>query len=171
MLNCRHLTLPMPLLFNLKPKLAVLTALTAFSLVFPAIAENVYTNHAGNVVTGTVVALDVNTATVSNALESLTLPLSIFPEFEQRRIAADFVLAQGGGAQTSLLRVPLAVKRAVAGANNAMARSRKRAEKGFCTQEESDAFCKKSEAALKSFLDKQVEMGVITPAERKALDR
>ena len=32
-----------------------------------------------------------------------------------------------------------------------------------------DAFCEESEAALKSYLDKQVESGVITPAERKAI--
>ena len=56
-------------------------------------------------------------------------------------------------------------------AGNAIARSRKRAEKGLCTQEESDAFCSKSEAALKSYLDKQVKEGAITPAERKALGR
>jgi hypothetical protein len=52
-----------------------------------------------------------------------------------------------------------------------MARSRKRAEKGLCSKEESDAFCEKSAAALKSYLDKQVKEGVITPAERKALGR
>ena len=63
------------------------------------------------------------------------------------------------------------MKRAIAGAEKAMARSRKRAEKGFCTKEESDAFCAKSAAALKSYLDKQVQSGVLTPAERKALGR
>ena len=52
-----------------------------------------------------------------------------------------------------------------------MARSRKRAEKGFCTKEESDAFCAESEAALKTYLDKQVSSGAITPAERRALGR
>ena len=67
--------------------------------------------------------------------------------------------------------MPVAVKRAVVGAEKAMARSRKRAEKGLCTKEESDAFCAKSEAALKNYLDKQVKEGTITPAERKALDR
>ena len=97
-----------------------------------------------------------------------TYPLSIFPESERRRIAADFVLLQGGG-QIGLLRVPVAVKRAITGAEKAMVRSRKRAEKGLCTKEESDAFCAKSEAALKSYLDKQVKEGVITPAERKAI--
>ena len=52
-----------------------------------------------------------------------------------------------------------------------MVRSRKRAEKGLCTKEESDAFCAKSKAALKSYLDKQVEEGVITPSERKAVGK
>ena len=126
---------------------------------FSAFAENAYTNHAGNVVSGVVVALDARTTTISNAMETVNLPLSIFPESEQRRIAADF----------GQPRVPAAVKRAIAGAEKAMARSRKRAEKGLCTKEESDAFCAKSAAALKSYLDKQVKEGVITPAERKAL--
>ena len=131
---------------------------------------NSYTNHAGNVVSGDVVALDARTATISNAMESVALPLSIFPADEQRRIAADFVLRQGGG-HVDQLRVPVAVKRAITGAEKAMARSRKRAEKGLCTKEESDAFCEKSEAALRSYLDKQVESGAITTAERKALGR
>ena len=76
-----------------------------------------------------------------------------------------------GGGQVGLLRIPVAVKRAIAGAEKAMARSRKRAEKGLCTKEESDSFCAKSEAALRSYLDRQVKEGVITPVERKALGR
>ena len=138
---------------------------------FCAKAENAYTNHAGNVVSGVVIALDARTVTISNATETAKLPLSIFPESEQRRIAADFLLRQGSGGQVGLLRVPVAVKRAIAGAEKAMARSRKRAEKGLCTKEESEAFCAKSETALRSYLDKQVESGAITPAERKALGR
>ena len=129
-----------------------------------------YTNHAGNVVSGIVVALDARTATISNATESVSVPLSIFPEPEQHRIAADYVIAHPE-AGISALRVPAAVKRAVEGAEKAMARSRRRMELGLCTQEESDAFCAKSEAALKSYLDKQVESGAITPAERKVLGR
>ena len=128
---------------------------------FSAFAENAYTNHAGNVVSGVVIALDARTVTISNATETAKLPLSIFPESEQRRIAADF----------GTPRVPVAVKRAIAGAEKAIARSRKRAENGLCTKEESEAFCEKSAAALKNYLDKQVSSGVITPAERKALGR
>ena len=120
-----------------------------------------YTNHAGNVVSGAVVALDARMVTISNATETAKLPLSIFPESEQRRIAAD----------AGQPRVPVAVKRAIAGAEKAMARSRKRAEKGLCTKEESEAFCAKSETALRSYLDKQVKEGVITTDERKALGR
>ena len=88
-------------------------------------------------------------------------PLSIFPESEQRRIAADF----------GEPRLPVEVKRAIAGAEKAMARSRKRAEKGLCTKEESEAFCAKSQTALRTYLDKQVESGAITPAERKAIGK
>ena len=120
---------------------------------------NSYTNHAGNVVSGVVVALDARTATISNAAETVECPLSIFPESEWRRIAADF----------GTPRAPAAVRRAIAGAEKAMARSRKRAERGLCTKEESDAFCAQSAAALKTYLDKQVESGVLTPAERKSL--
>ena len=126
---------------------------------FCAKAENAYTNHAGNVVSGVVIALDARTVTISNATETAKLPLSIFPESEQRRIAAD----------AGQPRVPVAVKRAIAGAEKAMARSRKRAEKGLCTKEESEAFCTKSATALRNYLDKQVKEGVITTTERKAL--
>ena len=118
-----------------------------------------YTNHAGNVVSGIVVAMDARTATISNASETVECPLSIFPESERRRIAADF----------GTPRAPAAVRRAIDGAEKAMARSRKRAERGLCTKEESDAFCVQSAAALKAYLDRQVESGVLTPAERKAL--
>ena len=144
---------------------------------------NSYTNHAGNVVAGWPVKLTATHVTLAERATSsandqrpttndyrlatndyqlaTTYPLSIFPESEQRRIAADY----------GQPRLPVAVKRAISGADKAMARSRKRAEKGLCTQEESDAFCAKSESALKTYLDKQVKEGVITPAERKALRR
>ena len=146
---------------------------------FSAFAEGGYTNHAGNVVAGWPVKLTqkevalaegTNNSQLSTTNSQLSTfnfqlsttnayPLSIFPESEQRRIAADF----------GQPRVPVAVKRAITGAEKAMARSRKRAEKGLCTKEESDEFCAKSAAALRSYLDKQVKDGVITPAERKAI--
>ena len=126
-----------------------------------------YTNHAGNVVAGWPVALTPTQVTLgargqeTGDVRRVSYPMSIFPESEQRRIAADF----------GEPRVPIAVKRAIAGAEKAMARSRKRAEKGLCTKEESETFCAKSEAALKGYLDNQVKEGSITPAERKALGR
>ena len=148
---------------------------------FSAFAEGGYTNHAGNVVAGWPVKLTQKEVTLAEGTTNSQLsttnsqlstfnfqlsttnayPLSIFPESEQRRIAADF----------GQPRVPVAVKRAITGAEKAMARSRKRAAKGLCTKEESDDFCAKSAAALRSYLDKQVKDGVITPAERKALGR
>ena len=153
-----------------------------------AVAEPGYTNHAGNVVSGWPVKLTATHVVLAEGgspgrlggtprptansrlpthnsqlptpnSQLTTYPLSIFPASEQRRIAADF----------GQPRVPVAVKRAITGAEKAMARSRKRAEKGLCTKEESEAFCAKSEAALKRYLDKQVKEGVITPAERKTL--
>ena len=142
---------------------------------------NSYTNHAGNAISGWPVKLTQKEVTLAdsksvnastnqpfNSSSLTTYPLSIFPESERRRIAADFVILQGGG-QVELLRIPVAVKRAVSGAEKAMARSRRRAEKGLCTKDESEAFCSKSAAALRRYLDKQVKEGVITPAERKAL--
>ena len=132
---------------------------------FSAFAEGGYTNHAGNVVAGWPVKLTQKEVTLAEGTTNSQLsttnayPLSIFPESEQRRIAADF----------GQPRVPVAVKRAITGAEKAMARSRRRAEKGLCTKEESDEFCAKSAAALKGYLDKQVKDGVITPAERKAI--
>ena len=118
--------------------------------------SNGYTNHAGNVIAGFPVALTKTQVRLSEegrgkSEEASSLPaprsslqpprsslysLSIFPESEQRRIAADF----------GEPRLPVEVKRAIAGAEKAMARSRKRAEKGLCTKEESEAFCAKSQA-------------------------
>ena len=145
----------------------VAITLVLLLFVLGARAEGGYTNHAGNVIAGWPVALTQTQVTLGEEgrrtgdVRRVSYPLSIFPESEQRRIAADF----------GEPRVPLAVKRAIAGAEKAMARSRKRAEKGLCTKEESEAFCAKSSAALKAYLDRQVESGAITPAERTALGR
>ena len=138
----------------------VFGALAGFSLLAPPLLaqqQQGYTNHAGNVIAGWPVKLTKTQVTLRDA----TYPLSIFPESEQRRIAADF----------GEPRLPVEVKRAVAGVEKAMARSRKRAEKGLCTKEESEEFCAKSQAALKAYLDRQVETGRITAAERQAVGR
>ena len=129
-----------------------------------------YTNHAGNAISGWPVALTQSEVVLAESATTNAYPLSIFPESEQRRIAADFVLRQGGG-PIGQLRVPAEVRRAVEGARKATERSRKRAAKGLCPQEESDAFCAETLSALRRYLDKQVESGAITPAERAALGR
>lgn len=132
------------------------------SVLFAVVsAVGSYTNLAGNVVSGTPVALDRRAVSLSNAVETVRYPLSIFPESEQRRIAMDF----------GQPRVPPKVRRAIDGAEKAMVRSRKRAEMGLCTKEESEAFCTKSSAALKSYLDRQLQEGAITPAERQFLGK
>ena len=141
-----------------------LVALFALLASVPARADaGGYTNHAGNVVAGWPVRLTASEVelAVPPAKTGETFPLSIFPEPEKRRIAADF----------GEPRVPASVRRAVDGAKKAMTRSRRRAAKGLCTKEESEAFCAKSAAALKSYLDRQVQSGVITPAERQILLR
>jgi hypothetical protein len=139
----------------MKPAALLLLSL----LVLPARAAPLYTNHSGNVVSGTIIAFDARTATFSNEEGTVTLPLSIFPESEQRRLAADF----------GQPRVPVAVQRAIAGAEKAIARSRQRAAKGLCSQEESAAFIARTETALARYLDDQVSSGTITSAERSAL--
>ena len=164
-------------LFSVASRASLLPVSSLLLCAFSAFAENAYTNHAGNVISGRPVKLTQKEVVLavripdsglsptnlqhqtSNSQLSTTYPLSIFPESEQRRIAADY----------GQPRVPVAVKRAIAGAEKAMARSRRRAEKGLCTQEECDDFCAKSEAALKSYLDRQVKEGSITPAERRAI--
>lgn len=141
------------------PRLPLLFLASLLLLAFSSRAAPPYTNHAGNVVSGTVVALDAHTATFSNATETVTFPLSIFPPSEQRRLAADY--------GTPIL--PAAIRRAIDGANRAIARSRQRAAKGLCTPEESAAFIARTQSALSSYLDAQLASGLLTPAERAAL--
>ena len=69
--------------------LPLLTSSFVLLASLPAPGGEGYTNHAGHPVPGVPVALDARTVTLSNATESLTLPLSIFPEEERRRIAAE----------------------------------------------------------------------------------
>ena len=129
---------------------------------------NSYTNHAGHPVPGIPVALDSRTVTLSNAAESLTLPLSIFPEEERRRIAADYVAAHPDVSPTALL-VPEPVRQAIAAGEKAIRRSRLRASKGLCTPEESASFCSRTESSLRAYLDAQLTSGLLTPSERTAL--
>lgn len=143
--------------------------LCVLSLAILAAAEQpAYTNHAGYAVSGIVVALDAASATISNAEETLRLPLSVFPEAERRRIAADYVLGHPE-AGPGMLLVPDGVRKAVDMNEKALRRSRLRAEKGLCGREESDDFCAKASAALGDWLDDKVKSGELLPSERRAL--
>ena len=148
---------------------AIVLILLSSALALSARAEaGSYTNHAGYAVSGVVIALDATTTTISNETESVSVPLSIFPETERRRIAADYVLAHPE-AGTAALLVPEEVRRAMDANAKAIRRSRLRAEKGLCTQEESDAFCASARAALDAWLDEKQKSGEILPSERRAL--
>lgn len=138
-------------------------------VLLAAIVFGCYTNHAGFAACGAPVALDRREVVLSNAEETVKLPLSAFPELERRRIAADYVLGHPEAGVDRLL-APQAVKDAVLAGDRADRRSRLRAEKGLCTKEESDAFRRKSAEALSSWLDSEVSAGRVLPSERKAID-
>ena len=78
--------------------------------------------------------------------EPPSVPLSIFPETERRRLAADYVLAHPEAGAAALL-VPDEVRRAVDANAKAMRRAALRAEKGLCSKEESEAVRAKSSVA------------------------
>ena len=138
-------------------------------LALSAFAEaGAYTNHAGYAVSGVVVALDAASATISNETESVSVPLSIFPEAERRRLAADYVIGHPEAGADALL-VPEAVRKAVVASDRAIRRSRLRAEKGLCSQEESDDFCAATSAAIDAWLAEEERKGTLVPTERRAL--
>lgn len=124
-------------------------------------ADNVYTNHAGNVVCGNVITLTRTEVVFTNSVtaEVLKVPLSIFPESEKRRICAD------GGTPS----VPRNIINALDGARKQIERSRGRARKGLCSEGDYD---KNRESILKSievYLSTAYENGEITKKERDVL--
>lgn len=129
-----------------------------------------YTNHAGHAVCGVPVSLTRTEAVVSNATETLRLPLTVFPAAERRRLAADYLLAHPA-ANPDLLPVPADVKTALAGPRRALARAQKRAARGFCTDDDLQALTETTRAAIATYLDKAEADGRITAAERKVLER
>ena len=137
-------------------------------MLLAALVFGCYTNHAGFVASGAAVDLDRREVVLSNAAEVVTLPLSVFPETERRRIAADYVLGHPEAGAAALL-VPLSVRRAVEADAKARRRACLRAEKKLCTEAERDDFCAKSAAALDAWLDDKVKTGEILPSERCAL--
>lgn len=128
-----------------------------------------YTNHAGIAVSGTPVALTKTQVTLETGERKIreSLPLSVFPASEQRRIAADYAAATG---DLAALRIPQDIRRALAANEQAIRRSEKRAAKKLCTEEESRAFIEKTRAARKAYLDKAVESGRLIRSERRVLD-
>lgn len=143
----------------LRRAVGALAILLAIPLLAPAQHPG-YTNHAGNVISGVVIALDATHVTLgAPGTQGTVYPLSIFPDSEQRRLAADF----------GQPRLPEPVRRAITGAEKAIARSRQRAAKGLCSQEESAAFIARTQSSLSAYLDAQLASGLITPAERAAL--
>ena len=127
-----------------------------------------YTNHAGFAVSGAPVRLDARKVAISNATETATLPMSAFPEPERRRIAADYVIGHPEAGLGRLL-LPDGVRKALDMCERALRRTRLRAEKGLCSVEERDRFCRETSEALLSFLDEKVKNGEILSAERKAI--
>jgi hypothetical protein len=148
--------------------LRFLFALCVLAVSLPARAENAYTNHAGNVISGVVIALDTRTATLSNTTETLTLPLSIFPASEQRRLAADY-LTSHPDAPPTVLQLPDTILRPLDATIRSLRRSRLRASKGLCTQEESAAFCTRTTTALDTWLTQKEQSGALLPSEHQAI--
>ena len=104
--------------------------------------QQAYTNHAGYAICGVPIALDAHKVTISNDTETVSVPLSIFPEKERRRIASDF----GQPIYT------VQERRAIAACERDCARQMKRAKLGLCTEEEAREYCKTARAALATFL-------------------
>lgn len=123
-----------------------------------------YTNLAGNAIQGIPVALTATDVTLDTNGPgepggTETLPLSIFSVAERRRLAADF----------GTPRLPTDIARAVDGARQAIRRAEKRADKGLCAREEAEAFIANTRAGLVAFLDRAVEEGRLSSAERDVL--
>lgn len=126
-------------------------------------APTAYTNLAGNVIAGMPVALTATTVTLDASAaggnRAETLPLSIFPDSERRRLAADF----------GEPRVPVDIAKAVEGAKQAIRRSQKRAAAGLCSPEEAERNIASTQTALAHYLERALAAGRITPAEHQLL--
>ena len=121
-----------------------------------------YTNHAGQIISAQPVQLDHRTVVLSNAIESARYPLSIFPVWEQRRIAMDYAASTG---EISALRIPDDILKAVNSAERSIKLSRKRVAAGLCSEEASRKFIEITRASLSKYLDAKVSEGRLAPAE------
>ena len=150
-----------------------------------------YTNHAGNVIAGWPVALTKTHVSLSeegrgkseevspdsslpaprsslpaptSSLQpprSTLYPLSIFPQSERRRIAADF------GEPI----LPRKVANAEAGVQREVRRALKRGEKGLIGKDEAEKNASDLRAAFGMYLDASARDGVITETEKRAVMR
>ena len=147
-----------------------------------------YTNHAGNVIAGWPVALTKTHVALSLELRAKSLelrawseegggmseessslqtprstlyPLSIFPQGERRRIAADF------GEPI----LPRKVANAEAGVQREVRRALKRGEKGLIGKDEAEKNASDLRAAFGMYLDASTRDGVITESEKRAVMR
>ena len=118
---------------------------------------NAYTNHAGNVVFGNPVGISARNVQLQGPEGRVGYPLSIFPAHERRRLAVD----------AGRPELPAEVAQAVEGHRKAVARSRKRAEKGLCTEAESDRFVTAARAAMDTYLKSQTDGGRLYGFESK----
>lgn len=152
---------------------AALVGLAALGSSLPASANHAslaalgsslpaYTNHAGLAVAGVPVGLGAKTVQLSNACETVSVPLAIFPSSEQRRLAADF---------GSTRFVPRDVRLALDGLAERVRRADARFAKELITREEHDDFLARAAAARKAYLDGAVRSGVISERERSLLAR
>jgi len=154
---------------SLAPHVTHVASLLVFLSLAPlASFAGAYTNHADIAVCGVPVGLSAKAVSISNALETVQVPLSIFPERERRRLVADYVAAHPE-AGTGALLVPRDIRTAVEGNASEIRRSQNRAAKELITKEESEAFCNQARAALRTYLDRQVSAGRLLPAERQIL--
>ena len=117
--------------------------------VASVVAFNAYTNHAGNVVLGNPVGLSARHVQLQGPEGRTGYPLSIFPDHERRRLAVD----------AGRPELPPEVAQAVEGHRKAVARSRRRAEKGLCSEAESDRFVTAARAAMDAYLKSQTDGG------------
>lgn len=142
-------------------KFQLCIALFVLILFVQKSSGNSYTNHAGDVVYGSVLSLTKTEVTFTNTIEQslLSVPLSVFPLNEQRRICAD-----GGVAA-----VPQKIKNVVAAAEKQVARSKGRASKGLCSKEDALAAQSKTISSLKFFLENAVKKGEISEKEMNIL--
>lgn len=129
------------------------------SIVFASFGVVSVTNHAGGVVSGELTSVTNGMFTIAGR----TLPLKVLPAAEQRRLK---VLA-GQDVRTAKKRQRAKLL------DYELQRIDTRLKGGEITESEAAALraAARAGAAFKGRLDKQVESGVLTPAERKAIGR